>query len=379
MTVPKTGTVKEHGVFEQRAIAFVYALHFAEHVGELAVVPGGDHVVHVALFRNGLPRVDAVIVLALTADITVVRQRMPSAANTVNEVEVSVALPVIQHQRTHTRGSRPKTKHHQIHHGTHVLLVIIRNAQLRSFKLHPFHLAKRGFVGLFFGKLHPAFHCTKRLQILVNLLLIYATDATLQTLRLAIDQVNHALVGDTVAGFAKHPIIDCPWIGITGRRQFFAHPRNGIARQAVGEISLAFHRHIERRQHRVFANLTRDDLVDRRASGTHARTAVRTPGQPSRRTGSVTIATGRPNVSSNQNVFLEWLEVLHPLVQFQKLAIAPNLLRLPAALGHAVGEIKITDTQLRPLGRHCQRRQRLHRFKPRQSHGCTHCPKHGSS
>ena len=169
------------------------------------------------------------------------------------------------------------------------------------------------------------------------------------------------------------------WEGSVTQPEDFRGPTSAPA-EFDASICIGVLPHIPSDQdNRVFANLTRDDLVDRRASGAHARTAIRTPGQPSRRTGSVTIAAWRPNIPSNQNVFLEWLEVLHPLVQFQKLAIAPNLLRLPAALRHAVGEIKITDTQLRPLGGHCQRRQRLHRFKPRQGHGCSHCTKHGSS
>ena len=61
-----------------------------------------------------------------------------------------------------------------------------------------FRLAKLGFAGLFLCKLHPAFHCAQRLQVLVDLPLVRLANATLETLRLVVDKIDHALVGHSL-------------------------------------------------------------------------------------------------------------------------------------------------------------------------------------
>ena len=96
-----------------------------------------------------------------------------------------------------------------------------------------FRLAKRGFSGLFLGKLHPSFYRAKRLHVLVNLSLIGLTNATLEALRLVIDKIDHALVGHTLARPTKHPIVNRARICVPRSRQLAIHPRNRIAGQAV--------------------------------------------------------------------------------------------------------------------------------------------------
>lgn len=91
---------------------FINSLHLAKHVGELSVVPLHHAAIHLTFFRNAAPRVNSVIILRFPAGIFVVGQCVPSASYSIHEIEISIALSVIKHQRSDPSGSGPKTEYH---------------------------------------------------------------------------------------------------------------------------------------------------------------------------------------------------------------------------------------------------------------------------
>ena len=135
-------------------------------------MPSRNCVVHVSLLRNVFPGINTIIILSFSTNISIVRQCMPCPTNTIDKIEVAITLSMIKHQRAHPCRPRPETKHHHVHHRTHLDFVIHRITHRWSLEHNPLFLAKRVLPCLFFSKLHSSLYCAKRLHVLINLSLI---------------------------------------------------------------------------------------------------------------------------------------------------------------------------------------------------------------
>ena len=138
---------------------------------------------HVARGPGGF----TVVVLRAAGDVAPVREGVPHAFDAGQEIEVPVALLMVEHEGGHARGIGPVGEYHHVKHQSQVGLVIFWDAGGRWRGLGKTLVEPR--LRFLAGKLETFFHGADGLEIFVELVAIGHTHARAEAAGIGGDRV----------------------------------------------------------------------------------------------------------------------------------------------------------------------------------------------